>query len=137
MYSDGASSGSGQTWSSLAFKRHRAVAPHPADYDLGSSEEPAAHMLLLDREQQVATVAPVSEAHAFLAGQWPEPEPMTPELDELFQQELSRLMEEHRNRPIDWDDINRLQREQCARMAAMLAFLDQQVPPSRDTWPPS
>jgi hypothetical protein len=39
---------------------------------------------------------------------------------------MERLLEEQRNRPIDWDAINRPQREQNTRMAVMLAFLDQQ-----------
>src|SRR5262245_47414661 len=75
-------------------KRHRAVAPHLADYDLGSSEEDAAHVLLLDREKQVATVAPVADARTFLESQWPEQEPMTPEQEERFRAEFERLLEE-------------------------------------------
>jgi hypothetical protein len=131
VYEDGRSSGTGATWSYLAFKRHRAVASHLADYDLGSSEEDAAHMLLLDREHQTATVALVSEARAFLDAQWPEQAPMTPEQEELFRQELARLMEEIRNRPFDPEAMEHQQREQQTRMAVMLAFLDQQVPPSQ------
>jgi hypothetical protein len=53
-----------------------------------------------------------------------------PKQEEAFRQELGRLLEERRNRPIDWDAINRQQREQSTRMAVMLAFLDQQVSPS-------
>jgi len=54
---------------------------------------------------------------------------MTPEQEERFRAELEKLLEEHRNRPIDWDAIARQQREQSTRLAVMLAFLDQQVPP--------
>jgi hypothetical protein len=43
---------------------------------------------------------------------------------------LERALEEWRNRPIDWDAVARQQREQSTRMAVMLAYLDQQVPPS-------
>ena len=128
-YSDGVSSGSAQWQAFLQYKRHPAVRSHLEPYDLGSSEEDATHMLLIDREQQIAAVAPVSEARAFLESQWPEPAPMTPEEQEAVQREFTRLMEEMRNRPVDWDAINRQQREQSTRMAVMLAFLDQQVPP--------
>jgi hypothetical protein len=131
VYTDGASSGSGQTWGYLAFKRHRAVAPHLSAYDLGSSEEDATHMLLVDREERRAAVAPVAEAREFLATQHPPAPEMTPEEQEAFQREFTRLLEEMRTRPIDWDAVARQQREQQTRMAVMLAFLDQQVPPSQ------
>jgi hypothetical protein len=128
VYEDGRSSGSGATWSYLAFKRHRAVEPFLRDADLGSSEEDGTQMLLIDTQERKASIAPLHDARAFLVSQWPEPEPMTPEQEERFRQELTRLLEEQRNRPIDWDAINRQQREQNTRMAVMLAFLDQQVP---------
>jgi hypothetical protein len=38
---------------------------------------------------------------------------------------MERLLEELRNRPMDWDAIARQQRQQSTRMAVMLAFLDQ------------
>jgi hypothetical protein len=135
VYTDGASSGSGQTWAYLAFKRHRAVATHLEAYDLGSSEEDAVHMLIVDRDQQVASVAPVADGRAFLESQWPEQAPMTPEEQEAFEREFTRLLEEMRNRPIDHEAIERQMREQRNRMAAMLAFLDQQVPPSQGQTP--
>jgi hypothetical protein len=71
------------------------------------------------------------DARAFLDAQWPEQEPITPEQEERFRAEFERLLEEQRTRPIDWDAISRQQREQNTRMAVMLAFLDQQVPPSQ------
>jgi transposase len=52
---------------------------HPLrGYDLGSSEEPPAHYLLLDREARTLSVAPVAEAQRLLREQWrasEQPEP--------------------------------------------------------------
>ena len=75
------------------------MAPHLADYDLGSSEEDAAHMLLIDREERRASVAPVAEAREFLVAQHPPAPEMTPEEQEAFQREFTKLLEEMRNRP--------------------------------------
>jgi hypothetical protein len=128
---DGVNSGTAQSWAYLAYRRHRAVAPLLAPFDLGSSEEDGTHMLLIDRGANRASVAPVTEARAFLEAQHPPAPDLTPEEQERFNRELERLMEEWRNRPIGWDEINRQQREQSTRMAVMLAFLDQQVPLSQ------
>lgn len=131
VYDDGRNSGTGQSWSFLAFKRHRAVAPFLRDADLGSSEEDGTQVLLIDRDENVATIAPIGEANAFLDAQWPEQQPLTPEGEVAFRHELERLLEEQRNRPIDWDAIARQQREQSTRLSVILAFFDQQVPPSQ------
>jgi hypothetical protein len=128
---DGVNSGIGQTWAYLGFKRRRAVAPLLAPFDLGSSEEDAVHMLLIDIEANRASVVPMAEARRFLAGQHPPAPEMTPEEQEAVEREFTRLLEEMRNRPIDYEVIDRQQREQSTRMAVMLAFLDQQVPPSQ------
>jgi hypothetical protein len=135
VFEDGQSSGTGQTWSFLAFKRHRAIDPFLRDADLGSSEEDGTEMLLIDTQERKASIAPLHDARVFLDGQWPEQEPMTPEQEEVFRAELERLLAEQGTRPIDWDAISRQQREQSTRMAVMLAFLDQQVPPSQGPTP--
>jgi hypothetical protein len=56
---------------------------------------------------------------------------MTPEEQETFRRELTRLLDEMRNRPIDHEASAEQMREQQTRMAVMPAFRDQQVPPSQ------
>lgn len=59
----------------LAFVQHPAVAPHLQRYHLGSSDAPAAHWLILDRQQQTFSVAPIEVARHLVEGQWgPSPE---------------------------------------------------------------
>ncbi len=62
------------------FINHPMVAPHLCSYDLGSSEEPPAHYLLLDREARTLSVAPVAEAQRLLREQWGVPEQPEPVL---------------------------------------------------------
>src|SRR5215211_407783 len=57
VFDDGRSSGTAQSWAFLAYKRHRAVEPLLRGYDLGSSEEEATHVLLIDREANRASIA--------------------------------------------------------------------------------
>jgi hypothetical protein len=60
------------------FVNHPMVAHPLRGYDLGSSEEPPAHYLLLDREARTLSVAPVAEAQRLLREQWrasEQPEP--------------------------------------------------------------
>src|SRR5580693_660228 len=59
---DGLNSGIGQSWSFLSFRRHPAVAPLLADYNLGYSDSDAEHWLLLDREKSRATIALPADA---------------------------------------------------------------------------
>jgi hypothetical protein len=131
LFEDGHSSGSGATWSYLAFKRHRAVEPFLRDANLDSSEEDGTQRLLIDRDTRTASIAPLYDARVFLDSQWAGQEPMTQEQQELFCAEIKRLLEEQRNQPFDWEAAGRQQREQETRMAVMLTFLDQQVPPSQ------
>jgi hypothetical protein len=109
---DGVNSGTGQTWAYLGYKRHRAVAPLLAPFDLGSSEDDAVHMLLIDRERNVATVAPVNEARTFLAEQHPPAPELTPEQQADFEQEMERLLAEWRTRPVDHEAVAREMTEQ-------------------------
>src|SRR5271155_430829 len=54
---DGLESGTGQSWSFLAFRNHPAVTPLLAGFNLGYSDADAEHWLLLDRERSRATIA--------------------------------------------------------------------------------
>lgn len=50
MFSDGSISADGDWYAWSVFVQHRAVAPHLAPYDFGSSDEEAKHWLLIDRQ---------------------------------------------------------------------------------------
>ena len=54
---DGINSATGQSWAYIGYKRHRAVFPLLEPFDLGSSEEDAVHMLLIDRTASRANIA--------------------------------------------------------------------------------
>jgi hypothetical protein len=136
VVTDGVNSGTGQTWAYLGYKRHRAVASLLAPFDLGSSEEDAVHMLLIDRETNRASVAPVSEARDFLTWQHPPAPELTPEQQMEFNRELERLMKEWRERPVDHEAIAREMQEQRRRVGRMMSWLDMApVPPLQGQTP--
>lgn len=136
VVSDGVSSGTGQSWAFLGYKRHRAVAPLLAPFDLGSSEEDGPDVLLIDTVANRASVAPVAEARVFLQGQHPPREPMTPEQEAEFHRHLEDLIREHRERPIDHDAISKAMAEQRGRVARLMNWLDMcPVPPQRGQTP--
>jgi hypothetical protein len=131
VFSDGKAAGSGNTWAFSEYRRHPAVCPLLDCTNLGYSDVTAEECLIIDREATRASIARIEEAQPFLQAQWPPQPPMTPEQEAAFNREMERLMEEMRNRPIDWDAIAREQREQQTRMAVMLAYLDQCVLPGQ------
>lgn len=136
VYTDGISSGTAQSWAFLAYKRHRAVAPLLEPFDLGSSEEDGTHMILIDRAENRASVAPVAEARAFLQAQHPPAPDLNPEQREEFEREVERLLAEHRARPIDHAAIAKAMEEQRGRVGRMMSWLDQcPVPPRRGPTP--
>jgi hypothetical protein len=129
---DGVNSGTAQSWAFLAYKRHRAVAPLLSPFDLGSSEEDGAHVLLIDREMNQASIATVAEARVLLAGQHPPAPELTPEQQEAFQGEMERLLAEWRTRPVDHAAVARQMAEQQGRMGRMVSWLDMApVPPAK------
>src|SRR4051812_7926232 len=76
-YDDGRSSGTGHGWAYLAWVRHGKVAPHLADWDLGSSDAEGSHQLLLDLSTRTVGVGTAAEVRDALAAQWPaEEEPV-------------------------------------------------------------
>jgi hypothetical protein len=132
---DGVDSGTPQSWAYLAYRRHRAVSPLLAPFDLGSSDEDGAHVLLIDRDANRASVAPVADARAFLAGQHPPAPSLTPEQQEAFRAELERLLAEWRTRPVDHAAMAREMAEQQGRLARMMAWLDMCPVPDRGEGP--
>lgn len=97
------------------FLNHPLVAPHVLGYHFGSSEEPPAHYLLLDREACTLAVAPVALAHQLLREQWgavAQSEPLVineEKWEELAQNLLAQL---HRPTPAQlmeyWQEHQRL-----------------------------
>ena len=132
---DGRSSGTAQSWAFLSFRRHPAVAPLLEPFDLGSSEEGALHMLLIDRSANRASIAPVAEARTFLEAQHPPAPELTPEQQEAFNRELERLMKEWRQRPIDREAVAREMAEQRGRIGRMMSFLDMCPEPEQGQGP--
>ena len=132
---DGSSSGTAQSWAYLAFKRHRAVSSLLAPFDLGSSEKDGTHMLLVDRDANRASVAPVTDAQAFLADQHPPAPELTREQQEAFRAELERLLAEWRTRPVDHAAVAREMAEQQGRLGRMMAWLDMCPVPNRGEGP--
>lgn len=74
-YSDGHVTACGEWDAYELFVNHPMIAPHLRGYDLGSSEAPPAHYLLLDCESRTLSVAPVALAQRLLREQWGAPEP--------------------------------------------------------------
>jgi hypothetical protein len=129
---DGVNSGTAQSWAYLGYRRHKAVFPLLAPFDLGSSEEDGTHMLLIDREMNQASIAPVGEARDFLARQHPPAPELTQEQQAAFQKELERLLAEWRQRPVDHEAVARQMAEQRARVGRMMSWLDMApVPPAK------
>lgn len=126
MYNDGAGSASGDTSLFLAYKRHRAVAPHLAGAHLGSAAEEAHDWLLVDQVQHLLYLAEVEEARRFLAAQWPRYDAPL----EYTEAELARLLEDdwrETSLPSDWQDhLAETVRESHANYALMLRWLEQQ-----------
>ena len=95
-----------------------------APFDLGGSDHRAPSVLVIDREKNRASVAPVAEARAFLAAQHP-PEPeLTPEQQEAFRREMEKLIAEHRSRPFDPGAVAREMAEQRGRVGRMMSWLE-------------
>ena len=69
-YDDGRLAGTGEGHAYLRYTRHRAVAAHLAPYELGSSDSPARHRLVLDRRARKLYVATDQEARAHLRAHW-------------------------------------------------------------------
>ena len=70
MYADGRLSAGGHWHAWLLFTRHRTIAPHLQEYNLGSSDEEAIHWLLVDRETCVLYVGAPGEVLRVLRGQY-------------------------------------------------------------------
>jgi hypothetical protein len=124
IYNDGRSTGTGATWAFLAWRRHRAVGPLLAEWNLGYSDLDAEYALLIDRQQNRASVAHLQEVRPFLEAQHPPAPELTPEQREAFRREVERMLAEWRERPIDHEAVASEMAAQQGRIGRMMAWLD-------------
>lgn len=136
VFTDGRGSGSGQSWAFLAYRRHRAVRTLLDGWNLGYSDVDAEHCLVLDRERNRASVAPLAEARAFLESQHPPPPELSPEEAEALRERVEAILREWREAAIDPAELRRVMDEQRGRLGRMVSFLDMcPVPPGAGQTP--
>jgi hypothetical protein len=136
IHTDGRSTGTGQSWTFLSYRRHRAVSPLLDGWNLGYSDQDAEHCLLLDRERNRASIATLTEARAFLEDQHPPMPELTPEEAAAIRERIEQVLEEWRSREVDPAELRRLMDEQRGRVKRMVAFLDKcPVPPAAGQMP--
>lgn len=85
-YADGRITTCGEWDAYELYVNHPLVAPYLRGYDLGSSESPPIHCLLLDRHARTLSISPVALAQRLLREQWggseePAPVPVVTELE--------------------------------------------------------
>jgi acyl carrier protein phosphodiesterase len=127
MVSDGFVTFTGHWPGYLAFVQHPAVISYLAGYDLGSSETPAKHRLLIDLQKRMAYVAIGEEVGRFLANQWAHEQssqPMT-----LFVEDLDSLLKEwaesQQDLPTMEEVLRRMEEDQKA-VQTLRTWLDEQ-----------
>ena len=138
-WSDGRVTAGADWYAWRTFVEHPPIQASLAAYELGSSETPATHTLLLDRDERRLFVAPIAVAAAFLAAQWtPRGELPTDEL--RFGSVLDLASEAAAFRPlIPAPDLaatvaTRIQRAH-ANNQALERWLAEQLPPFDPTAP--
>jgi hypothetical protein len=123
-YSDGRMSATGNWQAFLAYIRHPAVSPSLKDYDLGSSDSNAKHVLILDQAILEMFIAPVKGAETFLAQQWPPEPPIRMSQKEYLATISAALKKVKPTSDIDIDEIQRRIDEQYALIEEMQQWLD-------------
>ena len=121
MYDDGRVSGTGEWDAFLVYTRHRSVAPQLESYNLGSSDAPAQHRLMLNRETRTLFIAPEREAARHVQAQWP----IMAGMVELTAAEIERLSQEY-HRAIR-ERMRRPQEEIMAEVEAHMALHAREV----------
>lgn len=131
-FDDGRSSGTGDSWSYLAFVRHAAVAPHLAPYDLGGCDLEARHRLLLDLRAGTVSVGTSAEVRDAVRRQWPAEDEvrLTPEQLDAVVDHVRRAME---SRPLPTaGQLMASLRRHSALVAEMIRWLDGQTAPTEE-----
>lgn len=129
-YDDGRCSGDADWTAYLAFVEHPQVEPYLRPYDLGSSEDEARDFLVLDREARSLSVLSAQEAALRLSQQWgTRPAvPLRLEALDAVPQVLAAVTGKEGWRLVwlDGAPVAQRRREQEARRAELLTWLDQQ-----------
>ena len=129
---DGQMSRTGESQAFLMYKRHPAVAGFLRHWNLGASDTDPEYALLLDREQNRASIAPLHEARAFLEEQWPPAPTLTPEQEAEVERQVQLLIEEWRQQTVDMGEVQRRMDEQRGRVKRMLSWLDMAPEPPQE-----
>jgi hypothetical protein len=132
VFDDGRSCGTGQSWSFLTWRRHRSVSPLLAPFNLGYSDHDADHCLVIDRERNRASIAPLGEARAFLHAQHPPAPELTPEQAETVRRHIEEAIKRRWQEAASAEAMGQAIAEQRGRLGRMIAWLDMApVPPQR------
>lgn len=134
MYTDGETSADGEYSAWLLWSRHITVAPALTGFDFGSSEAPARHWLLFDRQDRRVYAGDAGQVEAFLAAQpdllearraW---EALSPEdQEQRLSEALAHLNQALAARPMpSGEDVERYLQESYRRGRKLAMWLDQQ-----------
>jgi hypothetical protein len=132
VWDDGRVDATGEWDAYLAFTQHPKVSPAVRSYRLGSSEDEAHDMLIIDREEHKVYVARRNVAATFLDAQWPplpqlEALPMSAdELNAQFLEALNLDSWTEERIVVDEDEITRRMEARGQRLASMMEWLDKQ-----------
>jgi hypothetical protein len=127
-FDDGRTSGTGRQWPYLAYTQHRSVAPALARFDLGSSDAEPEHLLVIDGEERKAFVADLRTGRDFLRRQEHPPLPEIPTPDGADAVAEPGDLAIWQELAIDEAEVQARLREEAARTAEMLRFLDGFLP---------
>ena len=118
MWSDGRTTTDAWWHGFLAYVQHPRVEPYLAPYDLGSSEEPAVHHLLLDLVDRQAYVGTARQVTRFLHDYTPRPD--------LTSEQVEMMVQIMRERPftVNHDAIERELEFRSLAVQAMLEGLE-------------
>jgi hypothetical protein len=133
-WDDGQSGVVGANWHAwLTYVQHHGVAQYLSPYDLGNSDEPAQHWLLLDRQNRALYVGQREHVARFLAQHAPSAPAITPREDAISMEDtlnmgIEELLASMREIPPPDPDEFRKRMEKQARLEAdFKAWLDHQI----------
>jgi hypothetical protein len=133
VFDDGRSSGTGNSWTFLSYRRHRVVAPLLEEFNLGYSDLDAEDCLVIDRERNIASIAPIRSIGPFLQAQHPPAPELSQEQVESIRRHIAESLERRQwQAASSAEAMSRALAEQRGRLGRMVAWLDQcPVPPGR------
>ena len=125
IFDDGRYLGTGDGWAFVAYRNHQSVSPHLEAYNLGYSDVDAEHVLVIDRENDLAGIIEVAAARTFLKSQHPPPPQLSPEqLEQARRAVIDAVSQGWREQQVDSETIRRIMDERRRALAQMIAYLD-------------